>query len=128
MSGKIYPELEFNDQLFVVYWLDAEVNKSEHNKSVQKQLRKIVKHVITFDDPNQCRSMVESFNQQEPLVLIVSGRMGQTIVPEIHHLSQLSSIYVYCQDKTLHEQWAQQYFKVKSLSSLDCFIRNFSAD
>lgn len=122
MSGKIYPELEFNDQSFVLYWLDAEVNKSEHNKTVQKQLRKIVKQLNTFDDPIQCRLMIESFNQREPLILIVSGRMGQTIVSEIHHLSQLLSIYVYCQDKPLHEQWARDYFKVNSFISLDHFV------
>lgn len=122
MSGKIYPELEFNYETCVVYWLDAEVNKSDHNKSVQKQLRTIVKQVTTFDDLGQCRSTIELFHQPEKLILIVSGRMGQTLVPEIHHLPHLSSIYVYCQDKTLHEQWAKEYFKVKSFrffSSLD---------
>ena len=113
MTGKFYPDLQVNFQPFTLCWLDAEVNQSDHNKTVQKQLRTIVKQLTVFDDEQRCRTMIEAFNKQERLILIVSGRLGQTLVRDIHSLPQLTSIYIYCRDKTLHEHWARQFFKVK---------------
>ena len=127
MSSKFYPDLELNYQPFTLFWLDAEVNLSEHNKTVQKQLRTIGKQLNAFDDVEQCRRMIEAFNKQERLILIVSGRLGQMLVPDIHSLPQLTAIYVYCRDKTLHEQWARQFCKVKInslffIDSLELFL------
>ncbi|CAF1143683.1 unnamed protein product [Rotaria sp. Silwood1] len=47
--------------------------------------------------------------------MIVSGRLGQDIVPSIHELRQVISIYVYCMDKSRHEQWARNFAKVKAV-------------
>ncbi|CAF1353988.1 unnamed protein product [Rotaria sordida] len=47
--------------------------------------------------------------------MIVSGRLGREIVPSIHELRQVISIYVYCMDKKSHEQWACNFEKVKAV-------------
>ena len=69
----------------------------------------------TFDDQNQCLQRILSLSTQDRLVLIVSGRCGRQLVPQIHHLRQVSSIYVYCMDKKANEQWAKDFIKIKSV-------------
>jgi hypothetical protein len=46
------------------------------------------------------------------IILIVSGRLGQIIVPEIVQYRQITSIYVYCMNKEANEKWAKQFNKV----------------
>ncbi|CAF5088812.1 unnamed protein product, partial [Rotaria sp. Silwood1] len=46
--------------------------------------------------------------------MVVSGRLGQAIVPSIHKIRQIISIYVYCIDKERNKQWAVNFPKVKA--------------
>ena len=105
-----------NLETFALLWLDAEVNTSEENRQAQQQIRSIINHVLTFEDPSQCQQYINSVCPHDRLVLIVSGRLGQEVVPRIHHARQLSSIYVYCSDKKRNEQWAKDFTKVLQLS------------
>ena len=116
MSRVYSSDVEEHIETRFIYWLDAEVNKSDHNKIVQKQLRAVSKDLQIFDDQNQCQQTIESCNEQDQIILIVSGRMGREIVPKIHRLQQILSIYVYCQDKLLHEEWTKHFFKVINFS------------
>jgi hypothetical protein len=52
--------------------------------------------------------------KQDRIIFIVSGRLGQKIVPRTHQLQQVFSIYVYCSDKKRHSQWTQEFPKVIS--------------
>ena len=101
-----------NLESFALLWLDAHVNIEKENRHAQKQLRKIINHLKTFDDEVQCEQYISTISSQDRVVLIVSGRLGQSIVPRIHHLRHIISIYVYCRDKTTHEQWAKNFKKV----------------
>ncbi|CAF1334245.1 unnamed protein product [Rotaria sp. Silwood1] len=47
--------------------------------------------------------------------MIVSGRLGQAIVPSIHKVRQVISIFVYCIDKERNKQWAVNFPKVKAV-------------
>jgi len=106
-----------NDNLetFSIFWLDAEVNTTEDNRNTQLKLREIINHLKTFDDQGECHQRILSLSQEDRLVLIVSGRCGRQLVPQIHHLRQISSIYVYCMDKTANELWAKDFIKIKSV-------------
>ncbi|CAF0978523.1 unnamed protein product [Rotaria sp. Silwood1] len=53
--------------------------------------------------------------KNDHIILIVSGRLGQIIVPKIAQLQQIILIYVYCQDKKANEQWGKQFSKVKDV-------------
>jgi hypothetical protein len=70
-------------------------------------------HLTTFDDDNKCEEYIRSTPKDDRIVLIVSGQLGQKIVPRIHQLRQISSVYVYCINKKQNEQWAQQFSKVR---------------
>ena len=106
-----------NDNLetFSIFWLDAEVNTTEDNRNTQLKLREIINHLKTFDDLGECYQKILSLSTQDRLVLIVSGRCGRQLVPQIHHLRQVSSIYVYCMDKKANEHWAKDFIKIKSV-------------
>ena len=107
----------FDDNLetFSIFWLDAQVNAIEDNRLTQLKLREISNHLKTFDDQDECYQRILSLSPQDRLVLIVSGRCGRQLVPQIHHLRQVSSIYVYCMDKKANEQWAKDFIKIKSV-------------
>ncbi|CAF3522232.1 unnamed protein product, partial [Rotaria sp. Silwood1] len=68
-----------------------------------------------FQDVRQCQKYIEEQSQNDRLVIIVSGRLGQEIVPSVHNLQQVISIYVYCMNKGINEQWACKYTKVKAV-------------
>lgn len=101
-----------NLETFSLLWLDAAVDTSEENREAQKQLRSTINYVTTFDNENHCKEYMQSLSIYDRVVLIVSGRLGKTIVPRIHDMRQLSSIYVYCLHKERNEEWAQNFVKV----------------
>ncbi len=111
-DGIELPRTDDNLESFLLFWLDAQVNTTEENKKTQKKLRSIINHMQVFDDISRCRQFIESLSEQNRITLIVSGQLGRQIVPQIHQLQQLSSIFVYCGNKQLNEEWARQYSKV----------------
>ncbi|CAF3485807.1 unnamed protein product [Rotaria sp. Silwood1] len=67
--------------------------------------------------------------KNDHIILIVSGRLGQIIVPKIAQLQQIILIYVYCQDKKANEQWGKQFSKVKDvIVRLDDLFHHIQVD
>ena len=106
------PSNNYGSETFSLIWLDANVNTDQGNLDAQRKLSQIINYFWTFDDPYQCHQYILRFSPQDRIVLIVSGHLGSQIVPRIHGLRQISAIYVYCQNKQAHEQWARNYVKV----------------
>jgi hypothetical protein len=99
-------------EIFSLIWLDTDVNVKETRNTEQK-LRSTINHLKKFQDVEQCQQYIEQTSQKDRLVLIVSGQLGQEIVPSIHKLRQVISIYVYCMDKQRNEEWSSKFTKVK---------------
>ncbi len=113
MAGVVIPyNIEENLETFSLIWLDASVNNSKENIDAQQQLRTSIHFLKTFDDGDKCEEYIRSVSKDDRIVLIISGHFGHIIVPRIHSLRQISSIYVYCKDKKIHEAWANQFKKV----------------
>ena len=125
VNSKVAQTHDDNLESFSIFWLDAQVNTTEENKKAQIKLRQTINHLKTFEDQNQCQQHILSMSQQDRLILIVSGRSGKQLVPQIHPLRQVSSIYVYCLDKNAHEQWAKNYTKVCCISLFSSLFSNF---
>ena len=98
---------------FTFIWLDVEIHKNEHNQQLQDKLRSTTQAFKPFEDVKSCERFIHSVSPNHHIVLIASGRFSQEIVPNIHSLSQVSVIYVYCMKKEYMEEWAKQYNKVK---------------
>ncbi len=112
MNSNTSQTYDDNLETFSLFWLDAQVNSTEDNRQTQQKLRQIINQLKTFDDQNQCQQHITSLSPQDRLVLIISGRCGRQLVPQIHQLQQLSSIYVYCMDAKANKQWAKDFSKV----------------
>ncbi len=97
-------------EIFCLIWLDA--NGAESRDTEQK-LRSVINYLKKFQDVKQCQQYIEERSKNDRLVIIVSGRLGREIVPSIHKLRQVVSIYVYCMNKKSNEQWSSKFAKVK---------------
>jgi len=98
-------------EIFCLVWLDKDVNV-KGTRNTEQRLRSIINHLKKFQDVQQCQQYIEQRSQRDRLVLIVSGHLGREIVPAIHKLRQVISIYVYCMDKKSNEQWGSNFTKV----------------
>jgi hypothetical protein len=47
--------------------------------------------------------------------MVISGAFSESVVPIIHNISQLDSIYIFCEHKSKYEQWATGWTKVKGV-------------
>ncbi|CAF4634765.1 unnamed protein product [Rotaria sp. Silwood2] len=111
-----------------IIWLDANVNTNER-RSAEQKLASIVKHFEKFQDKEQCQKYIEEQSEKDRLVMIVSGQLGKEIVPSVHNLQQVMSIYVYCMNKEINEQWACRFVKVKGVVvQLDELISRIMTD
>ncbi len=104
-----------NLELLTLIWLDKFVEATQENREIQDKLRLIINYLIVFDNCESCEHYLknEINDQQEKIILIVSGQLGQEIIENIHQLRQIVSIFVFCGDKQKHERWAKDYSKVK---------------
>ncbi|CAF1439571.1 unnamed protein product, partial [Adineta steineri] len=115
-------------EIFSLIWLDANINVKE-TRGTEQKLRSIINRIKKFQDVKQCQQYIEQTSQKDRLVIIVSGRLGQEIVPYIHQLRQVITIYVYCMDKKNNEQWALKFAKIKSVVvALDELVSQITAD
>lgn len=102
-----------NFEPFSLLWLDGSVNKSKDNLETASKLRLIIPYVQVFETIAECEHYINRTSIDERLILIVSGRLGQDIVPRIHHYRQILSIFVYCMNKNANEEWAKYFPKVR---------------
>jgi hypothetical protein len=101
-----------NFETFIVLWLDATANESEENIEIREKLREKIHCFKIFDKLEECQEYIEKMSINDRTILIVSGHLGQILVPSIHHYRQISSIYVFCMDKERNDEWAQGFKKV----------------
>ncbi|CAF0766388.1 unnamed protein product [Adineta steineri] len=105
-----------NLEMFTIIWLDDSKTKSQKTISIQQQLRTIVNYLKTFENEDDCEKYIQKMSKDEYIILIVNDQIGQKILPNIHHLQQLFSIYIYSPNKNIDQQWINQFNKVKSIS------------
>ena len=99
-------------------WLDALVNKSKENMDTQKQLRETNALFETFEHAKACEKFMRLGSKDSRVVLIVGGHIGRQIVSEIHDLTHIAAIFVYCMDKDANEEWARTHKKVTMSNTL----------
>ncbi|CAF0880812.1 unnamed protein product [Adineta ricciae] len=105
------PNLETN----AILWLDPTIAYAPEFPQIQRQLREVINYLRIFKHTNECLEYLPSVPKQDQIILIVSGRLGQEIVPQVHNMQQISSIYVYCMDKKKNESWASKYPKIRRI-------------
>ncbi|UJR28164.1 hypothetical protein I4U23_009418 [Adineta vaga] len=121
-SGKRKPStswLEAVDKSFVFVWCDASVGTQNYVDDANNTLKNIAnvvnknrQIVHTFNEIKACQEFIMQVNN---VCLIISGAYGIDLVPQIHNLEQIHSIYIFCMHKAKHELWASHYRKVRGV-------------
>jgi hypothetical protein len=103
-------------QNFLVIWLDESIDEtnSEDCRTSVAKLREVVNTVNTFTNVDECVDFITDI-KEEKAFMICSAAFGQTTVPIVHDMSQVSAIYIFCGNEARHEQWVQEWFKVKGV-------------
>ncbi|CAF1032842.1 unnamed protein product [Adineta steineri] len=94
--------------------LDTCINMEE-NIDIQQKLLLLNHNLEIFKELDQCEQHIQSISSSNKLILIVSDDVGQQLIPQIHQLSQVYSIYIYCHEQEFNQHWTQQYNKVRGI-------------
>jgi hypothetical protein len=106
---------EHNLETFFLLWLDASVNSLPEKIKIQPQFRALINQLRTFEDENECERYIRSSSSDDRIVLIVTGQLGRQLIPRIHQLRQVCSIYIFSMDRKKHSIWINQYTKVNEI-------------
>jgi hypothetical protein len=101
-----------NLETYTLIWLDRSADDSRETIQAQQYFRMAINYLKIFKESNECIKYIQSIPRDDHVVMIVSGRLGQEIVPRILQFPQVSAIYVYCMDKQKNEQWTRPFNKV----------------
>jgi tetratricopeptide (TPR) repeat protein len=104
-------------QNILLIWLDEKIDESiaDYSNAI-KQLRHTVNVVETFRDTDECTNYISQFKNEKALFLIVSGAVCESVMPRIHSMPQIHSIYVFCRQQSKYEKWAtKDWPKVKGI-------------
>ena len=107
-----------NLESFYLIWLSNSINTD-----VQQQLRAIINYLLTFEDSQQCLQYIHSLSNDSHIVLIVNEKLAQQFIPQIVHLQQITSIYIYANDKKSNDHWVKNFKKV---NHSNLFVNTFS--
>ena len=102
-------------QNVVLIWLDRNIN--EKNSDYQNtiiQLRRVVNTINTFTDVDKCIQFLDDM-ADEKACMIISGALGAQIVPRVHNLSQVDSIFIFGSNPKYHKQWIKDWSKIKGV-------------
>jgi tetratricopeptide (TPR) repeat protein len=102
-------------QNFLLIWVDANIDQSKKDcQNTLAHLGSIVNHVNVCTESEQCIQFLQSIGNEKAFV-ITSGSLGQHLVPNIHAMPQVDAIYIFCGNKSLQEEWAKKWDKVKGV-------------
>ncbi|CAF1335203.1 unnamed protein product, partial [Didymodactylos carnosus] len=106
-----------NLEVFSLVWCDSDVDRIAEYRQTQMELRRSINFLKTFDNIEECEGyIVQNTPESEEIILIVSDAIGKTLVPRIHALKQVNSIYVYSKDREKNEQqWIEGYNKIRGV-------------
>jgi tetratricopeptide (TPR) repeat protein len=100
-------------QNVLLIWLDNNIDdKSDDSQNTVAQLRPVVNSIHTYTDGDQCIQFIETIDNDK-VCIIISDSLGQHIVPRVHNISQVDSIFILCDNKQRHEQWTKDWPKIK---------------
>ncbi|CAF1114324.1 unnamed protein product [Adineta steineri] len=99
----------------LLIWLDKNVD--ENNDDCQNtitKLRRTMNDTNIFTDVDQCFKFIQTVVDTK-VCMIVSGSLGQNIMPRVHNMSQIDSIFIFCDNQKLHEQWVKDWPKIRGI-------------
>jgi hypothetical protein len=96
--------------------LHASINEenNEDSQNIIMQLQHVVNSVNLFEDVDECVTFLRE-KKDEKVIMIILDSLAQLIVPLVHDISQLDSVFIFCTTTKCHEQWAKDWSKIKGM-------------
>ncbi|CAF1068388.1 unnamed protein product [Adineta ricciae] len=102
-------------QNYLLVWVDANVDDQDKDwQNTLAHLRTIVNYVNLYTQPDDCVQFLNSIGDQKAFV-ITAGYLGRHLVPDIHGIPQVNTIYIFCGNKSRHETWTKKWTKIKGV-------------
>ncbi|CAF1495029.1 unnamed protein product [Adineta ricciae] len=119
-----------NSEAFRLVWLDKNGNDSKTNIKIEEQLRNCTKHLKIFKYETACELYIRSLSENDRITWLVNASLAETMLPNLHELQQISSIYVYNSSETMdHEKWTKDYPKIKCImADLNLLVERIRTD
>ncbi|CAF0739070.1 unnamed protein product [Adineta steineri] len=96
-------------------WLDNNISDDNADCSnTIKQLKRVINNINTFTDGDQCVEFIQTSTNNK-VCMIVSGLLGKHIVPLVHDMSQVDTIFIFCNNQEWHKQWVKEWSKIKGV-------------
>ncbi|CAF1558409.1 unnamed protein product [Adineta steineri] len=97
---------------FRIIWLDSNFTKLNADfEYMINQLRHIIDVINPFTDPEVCKDFIRK-KIDETIFLIVSNDVEQSIICDIHQISQIHCIFIFCQNKPKKTRWIKNWKKI----------------
>ena len=117
-SKDAVPRRRMNIQMVqnvLLIWVDNNIDeKSADCRNTMTQLRRAVNTIKIYTNGEECVQFLETM-MEEKACMIISGSLGQHLVPQVHNMSQVDSIFIFCSNKKYHEGWAKEWPKIKGV-------------
>ncbi|CAF0720457.1 unnamed protein product [Adineta steineri] len=102
-------------QNVLLIWLDNNINDDNADcYNTIKQLKRVVNDVNTFTDSEQCVEFIQTITDNK-ICMIISESLGKHIVPRVHNMSQVDTIFIFCNNQECDKQWATEWRKIKGV-------------
>ncbi|UJR12867.1 hypothetical protein I4U23_017041 [Adineta vaga] len=102
-------------QNVLLIWLDENINEqNEDCLNTITRLHQVVNNINIYTNGDQCIQFIRTIVNNK-VCIIISHYLGQHIVPRLHDISQVDSIFIFGDDKTYHESWVKQWPKIKGV-------------
>ena len=102
-------------QNFRLIWLHTSIDETNDDFwNSLTQLRIVVNTIDTFTDGDQCIDFLSDI-QDERIFLIISNIVELNIIPLIHNVFQLNSVFIFDRQKLLVEDLDKNWLKVQGI-------------
>ncbi|CAF3489926.1 unnamed protein product [Adineta steineri] len=99
----------------LVIWLDNNINeKNTDCSNTIKQLKRVVNNINTFTDGEESIEFIQTITNNK-VCMIVSGSLGKYIMRYVHDMSQVGTIFIFCNNSECHKQWTKEWPKIKGV-------------
>ncbi|CAF1021309.1 unnamed protein product [Adineta steineri] len=99
----------------LLIWLDNNIkdNNADYSNTI-KHLKRIINNVNTFTNGRQCVEFIQTITNTN-VCMIISGSFEKYIVPYVHVMSQVDTIFIFCDNQEWHRQSTKDWPKVKGV-------------
>jgi hypothetical protein len=102
-------------QNFLLVWVDDKIkmNSKKYTKTLER-IRSIVNDVTIITETQPCIEFLREITNEKVFVIVSEG-LGRELVPSIHSMVQLDTIYISSDNRVRCEKWTRECCKVKGI-------------